>query len=68
MQHFDNQLHSKLIAMDAGEAGDMDLDQELHKFIWKAFCKSSPGAHTTVDWVTKVTHYKKVRKSSCLEF
>lgn len=60
--------HSKLTAMGAGEAGDMNLDQGLHRFIGKAFCESSPGAHTTVDWVTKVTHYKKVRKPSCWEF
>lgn len=39
----------KLTAMGAGEAGDMDLDQGLHRFTGKAFCKSSPGANTTVD-------------------
>lgn len=54
--------------MGAGEAGDMDIDQGPHKLIGKAFCKSSLGAYAIVDWVTKVTHYKKVRKSSCWEF
>lgn len=50
--------HSKLTAMGAGEAGDMNLDQGLHRFIGKAFCRSSPGAHTAVDWVTSDTLQK----------
>lgn len=35
--------------MGAGEAGDMDLVQGLHRFVEKAFCKSSPGAYVSVD-------------------